>query len=76
MHSPGFGFRKDWKALYRAAMQESDRARTPQRITQAEQAAISRVRELFYTPGTKEEKDQLKEALYTLRVFSEHLRTS
>jgi hypothetical protein len=78
MHSLTFtsGLVTNWKALYRAAMQETDQTRLSQRISEAEHAALSRVRELFYTSGNMEEKDELKDALYTLHAFrsaSEHL---
>jgi hypothetical protein len=50
---------KNWRVLYRAAVAETDNTRVPQRTSEAEYAALSRVRELFYTPGSRQEKDEL-----------------
>ena len=72
------GHPTNWRVLYRAAVEETDNARVPQRIAEAEEAAISRIRELFYLPGKMEEKEELKHALYRLRALreaSESLRT-
>jgi len=66
----------NWRVLYRAAIFEKDKSIVPLRVSQAETAVRARVRELFYQPGTREEKDQLEDALYALRAFRtswEHL---
>jgi hypothetical protein len=71
MHSLTFtsGHAQNWKVLYRAAIQEPDRTRTPQLISAAEQAVIARCRELFHSPEKFEERDELEDALYALRAF-------
>jgi hypothetical protein len=58
-----------WKALYRAAIFERDTSAIPARVSEAEQAVLSRGRELFGKQGTLEEKEALEEALYALRAF-------
>lgn len=71
MHSLTFvsGLAQSWKVLYRAAIQEPDRTRISQRISEAEQAVIARGRELFNSPERFEERDELEDALYALRAF-------
>ena len=59
----------DWKALYRAAICETNRSVTSQRVAEAERAALARERELFYGGGTLEEKEALEDALYGLRAL-------
>jgi hypothetical protein len=66
---PPYPVRTDWKALYRAAIHETDRSLTPRRVTEAEKAALSRERELFNGRGTLEEKEALEDALYALRAL-------
>lgn len=58
-----------WKALYRAAIFERDWNAIPDRVLAAEQAVLSRGRELFGQDGTLEEKEALEDALYALRAF-------
>jgi hypothetical protein len=58
-----------WKALYRAAIFERDTSAIPDRVSAAEQAVLSRGRELFGKHGTLEEKEALEDALYALRAF-------
>ncbi len=68
-----------WKVLYRAAILEKNTKIVPERVCQAEDAVITRVRELFYQPATKEERDELEDALYALRAFRsswEHLEAA
>jgi hypothetical protein len=50
---------KDWPALYRVAVLESERGRLPARIDEASAAIRHRVRELWYagSPATKERRD-------------------
>jgi hypothetical protein len=71
MHSLTFasGHARNWKVLYRAAILEPDRIRIAQRISEAEQAVITRGRELFHSPEKIEERDELEDALYALRAF-------
>lgn len=59
--------RTDWKVLYRAAICATDRNAGSQKIAEAEKAVLERERELFYAPGTLEEKEDLEDALYALR---------
>lgn len=63
---------RNWKVLYRAAIFETNKRIVSQRVSQAEDAVIARTRELFYQPGTMEERDELDDALYALHA----LRTS
>ena len=71
MHSLTFasGQARDWKALYRAAIHETDKNVLHQRISEAEKAVLSRGRELLYEPGVVEEREQLEDALYALRAY-------
>ena len=61
--------RTDWKALYRAAIFETDRSLASQKAAEAERALLARERELFYAPGPLEEKEDLEDALYALRAL-------
>ena len=59
-----------WHVLYHAALFEADRDKTPQRITEAENAILSRIRELFVVPTDHIEEDiVLDDALYGLRAL-------
>lgn len=59
-----------WHALYQAALFETDREMIPQRIAQAEQAILDRVKELFVVNTDHIEEDQvLEDALYALRAL-------
>ena len=59
----------EWKALYWAAILESDKHVIPERVSEAEAAVLARQRELFYGDGTPEEQEALEDALYALRAF-------
>ena len=61
--------RPAWRTLYRAAILETNQNVLPQRVSEAEEAAIERRREIFYGQGTPEEKEALEDALYALRAF-------
>ena len=61
--------RTDWKTLYRAAILESNKSALPQRVSEAEEAVIERVRAISYDDGTAEERDALEDALYALRAY-------
>ena len=64
-----------WHDLHRAAMYEMDRKKLPSRIQEAEEAVARRSRELFAMPGKNlEEREELDNALYTLRALSFCLR--
>ena len=63
----------EWKALYRAAILETDRNVIQEKLSEAESAVLARGRELFYGNGTCEEKDELQDALYALRAFRNSL---
>ena len=58
-----------WRALYLAAIEETDRRAIPDRVTRAEAAILARARDLFYDSGTLEEKGDLEDALYLLRAL-------
>jgi len=59
-----------WQALYEAALLETERAKTPALIAQAEQAIITRIKELFVTTGDHIEEEQvLDDALYALHAL-------
>jgi hypothetical protein len=59
-----------WRELYTAALFETDRARIPARIADAEQAIVARARELFSAGNDTIEEDQaLDDALYALRAL-------
>jgi len=59
-----------WRALYTAALFETDRSRIPSRISDAKQAIVARSRELFSTGQDTIEEDQaLDDALYALRAL-------
>ena len=59
----------DWKVLYISAIRETDKSIGSQKVTEAEKAVLARERELFYAPGTLEEKEDLEDALYALRAL-------
>ena len=61
--------RIDWRALYTAAILETNKRVLPQRVSDAEAAVIARRREIFYADGTPEEKEALEDALYALHAF-------
>ena len=55
-----------WHSLYQAALFEKDRSKVPTRIQQAEEAILSRIRELLLTYDHIEEDQILDDALYAL----------
>jgi hypothetical protein len=66
---------QSWKALYQAAIQESNVNKLPERITDAETALVMRTRELFYTSGDKfAEEESLEHAMCILRALRSHLK--
>jgi hypothetical protein len=60
---------KNWKTLYRAAVQKTERSLIPQRVSEAEKAVLTRARELFPTAGTLEEREALEDAQHALRAL-------
>jgi hypothetical protein len=59
-----------WHALYQAALFESDRAKVPYKIEEAERAIILRMKELFLATHDHIEEDLvLDDALYGLRAL-------
>ena len=59
----------DWKALYRAAILETNKSILPERVSEAEAAVIARRREISYADGIPEEEEALADALYALHAF-------
>jgi len=59
----------EWKSLYRAAILEPDKSVVRQKVCEAETAVLARGREIFYSGGTREEKEGLEDALYLLRAY-------
>jgi len=66
----------DWKALYRAAIFETNSSLIPQKVSKAEAAALARQREIFYQGGSQDEKECLEDALYALRAFRTALQNA
>ncbi len=67
---------QNWKTLYREAIFEKDKNLILKRISDAENAVLTRGRELLCEPGPLEERDQIDDALYALRAYRtacEHL---
>jgi hypothetical protein len=60
----------DWRALYSAALFETDNRMIPARIADAQKAIVTRARELFSAGADTIEEDQaLDDALYALRAL-------
>jgi len=59
-----------WRELYRAALFESDAAKFPDRIADAEKAIALRARELFQATGDHiEEEYAMDDAMYALHAL-------
>jgi hypothetical protein len=59
-----------WQDLYHAALFETDRAKAPRRISEAERAVRTRMAELSSASGDHIEEDLiLDDALYALRAL-------
>lgn len=67
--SPSYAKHVDWKALYKAAISQTNQRIVRQRVSEAENAVLVREREIFYSQGTAEEEEALEDALYALRAF-------
>ena len=61
----------EWKILYRAAIYETNDYELPKRISDAENAIIQRMREIFRENGVdaEAEREALDDALYALRAW-------
>jgi len=66
---------KDWRLLYRAAIFETNSLQKANRISDAEEAIVERMRELFRETGADvaEERDAMDNALYALRAWKSAL---
>jgi len=65
----------NWRALYRAALCETDQKKLPMRIAEAKRALIERSRELFAMQGgNADEAQAIDGAIYALGVFRNCLR--
>lgn len=62
---------EQWRALYRAALLETNPLTACQKIADAEAAVVARTRELFHETGQEAEveRDALDDALYALRAL-------
>ena len=59
-----------WKELFVAALCESETAKLPRRMAEAEDAILRRQQELFALPGDNIEEDEaLDDALYALNAL-------
>ena len=59
-----------WRGLYQAALFEPDKTKTAGRISDAEQAIVARVRNLFHHPDNHSaERNALEAALYALSIL-------
>jgi hypothetical protein len=58
-----------WHDLYLEALFETDRAKIPMRIREAERALINREHELYASPQSTAERELLVTALYGLRAL-------
>ncbi len=67
---------REWKFLYRAAIFEADPCETPNRIADAEAAAVKRFREISRDARLEpeEERDALDDAIYALRAWKTALQ--
>jgi hypothetical protein len=66
----------NWRDLYRAALFETDTAKLASRIASAEQAIVTRGRQLFGAEIKDSEDQALDDALYALRALKSCLRLS
>ena len=59
----------NWKALYLAAIQDTNSRTGSEKLADAERAILDREREIFYSQVTPEEEEALEDALYALRAL-------
>ena len=68
---------RNWRALYKAALAETDTSKIPSRIEEARMALVSRSRELFATsPNYEGETEAIENALYALQALENSLRSN
>jgi hypothetical protein len=66
---------QNWRALYHAALFETDASKLPQCIEEARKALVTRSRELFATsPNYDGEPEAIENALYALQALENCLR--
>ena len=67
----------NWRALYKAALFETDTSKIPSRIEEARRALVFRSRELFATsPNYEGETEAIENALYALQALENCLRSN
>jgi ornithine cyclodeaminase/alanine dehydrogenase-like protein (mu-crystallin family) len=61
----------DWRVLYRAAISETNRYEIAKRSSEAEEAIVERMRELFRETGAEAgaEREAMDYAMYALRAW-------
>jgi hypothetical protein len=68
---------RNWRALYEAALFETDRSNLPSRIEEARRALVFRSRELFETsPNYDGETEAIETALYALQALENCLKSN
>jgi len=68
---------RNWRALYNAALFETDTSKLPQRIEEARKALLVRSRELFETSlNYAGETEAINDALYALQALEDCLRSN
>jgi hypothetical protein len=68
---------RNWRALYKAALFETDTSKMPSRIDEARRALVFRSRELFETsPNDEGETEVVETALYALQALENCLRSN
>ena len=68
---------RNWRALYKAALFETDTSKIPSRIEEARSALVFRSRELFETsPNYDGETEEIETALYALQALENCLRSN
>jgi len=68
---------KGWKFLYRAAILETNTFKKLRRISDAEQAIVERMHELFHEtgPDVAGEREAMDDAIYALKAWKTALDT-
>ena len=68
---------RNWRALYKAALFETDTSKIPSRIEEARRALTFRSREQFDTPPNYDGEDEaIETALYPLQALENCLRSN
>jgi len=68
---------RNWRALYKAALFETDTSKIPSHIEEARKALVFRSRELFETsPNYDGETEAIETALYALQALENCLRSN